>query len=236
MYGLLRIVIAKFPEPVDDFQVVILAFAAVGLVYGSLLAFRAPDIRVGDRVLVDGADGADHARALLAQRARRERRHPAVGRARARLGDALPARRHGRGADRHERVRRARRDGARAPGARDAADDGRDHRARGARLGRVRGRVPDPCRRLRRRLGLGRRRRRGDRARRDVHAAADLGRAAPRAAASTCATRRPTCAAASSRSSSRSSPLCSSSPPGRRAITERVVPAVGGDRARRPAP
>ena len=45
VYGLLRIVIAKFPEPVDDFQVAILAFAAIGLVYGSLLAFRAPDIR-----------------------------------------------------------------------------------------------------------------------------------------------------------------------------------------------
>jgi NADH-quinone oxidoreductase subunit M len=45
VYGLLRIVIEKFPEPVDDFQVAILAFAAVGLVYGSLLAFRAPDIR-----------------------------------------------------------------------------------------------------------------------------------------------------------------------------------------------
>jgi len=45
VYGLLRIVIAKFPEPVDDFQVAILAFAATGLIYGSLLAFRAPDIR-----------------------------------------------------------------------------------------------------------------------------------------------------------------------------------------------
>jgi NADH-quinone oxidoreductase subunit M len=45
VYGLLRIVIAKFPDPVDDFQVAILAFAAVGLVYGSLLAFRAPDLR-----------------------------------------------------------------------------------------------------------------------------------------------------------------------------------------------
>ena len=45
VYGLLRIVIEKFPEPVDDFQVAILAFAAVGLVYGSLLAFRAPDMR-----------------------------------------------------------------------------------------------------------------------------------------------------------------------------------------------
>ena len=45
VYGLLRIVIAKFPEPVDDYQVVILAFAAVTLVYASLLAFRAPDMR-----------------------------------------------------------------------------------------------------------------------------------------------------------------------------------------------
>ena len=45
VYGLLRIVIAKFPEPVDQFQTAILAFAAIGLVYGSLLAFRAPDMR-----------------------------------------------------------------------------------------------------------------------------------------------------------------------------------------------
>ncbi|MGZ8783372.1 MAG: complex I subunit 4 family protein [Gaiellaceae bacterium] len=45
VYGLLRIVIEKFPEPVEDFQVAILALAAVGLVYGSLLAFRAPDLR-----------------------------------------------------------------------------------------------------------------------------------------------------------------------------------------------
>ena len=42
VYGLLRIVIAKFPEPVDDFQVAILAFAAIGLVYGSLLASALP--------------------------------------------------------------------------------------------------------------------------------------------------------------------------------------------------
>jgi NADH-quinone oxidoreductase subunit M len=44
-YGFLRIVLEKFPEPVDDFREVILALAAVGLVYGSLLAFRAPDLR-----------------------------------------------------------------------------------------------------------------------------------------------------------------------------------------------
>jgi NADH-quinone oxidoreductase subunit M len=45
VYGLLRIVIAKFPEPVQDHQNAILAFATVGLIYASLLAFRAPDIR-----------------------------------------------------------------------------------------------------------------------------------------------------------------------------------------------
>ena len=44
-YGLLRIAIAKFPEPAQDFQVPLLTLAAVGLVYGSLLAFRAPDLR-----------------------------------------------------------------------------------------------------------------------------------------------------------------------------------------------
>ena len=44
-YGFLRIAIAKFPEPVQDYRNTILALAAIGLVYGSLLAFRAPDVR-----------------------------------------------------------------------------------------------------------------------------------------------------------------------------------------------
>jgi NADH-quinone oxidoreductase subunit M len=44
-YGLLRIALAKFPEPTDDFTVPLLVLAATGLVYGSLLAFRAGDIR-----------------------------------------------------------------------------------------------------------------------------------------------------------------------------------------------
>jgi NADH-quinone oxidoreductase subunit M len=44
-YGFLRIAIAKFPDPVDDFRVVLLVLASLGLVYGSLLAFRAPDLR-----------------------------------------------------------------------------------------------------------------------------------------------------------------------------------------------
>jgi NADH-quinone oxidoreductase subunit M len=45
VYGFLRIAIAKFPEPVHDLRVPILVLATIGLVYGSLLAFRAPDVR-----------------------------------------------------------------------------------------------------------------------------------------------------------------------------------------------
>ncbi|HSB39754.1 MAG TPA: NADH-quinone oxidoreductase subunit M [Gaiellaceae bacterium] len=44
-FGFLRIAIAKFPGPTSDFRTVILVLAACGLVYGSLLAFRAPDLR-----------------------------------------------------------------------------------------------------------------------------------------------------------------------------------------------
>jgi NADH-quinone oxidoreductase subunit M len=44
-YGFLRIAVAKFPGPAHDFRAPILALAAVGLIYGSLLAFRAPDVR-----------------------------------------------------------------------------------------------------------------------------------------------------------------------------------------------
>ena len=45
IYGFIRIAITKFPEPTKDFRTVILVLAAIGLVYGSLLAFRAPDVR-----------------------------------------------------------------------------------------------------------------------------------------------------------------------------------------------
>jgi NADH-quinone oxidoreductase subunit M len=44
-YGFLRIAVTKFPQPTHDFRGPILALAAVGLIYGSLLAFRAPDLR-----------------------------------------------------------------------------------------------------------------------------------------------------------------------------------------------
>jgi NADH-quinone oxidoreductase subunit M len=44
-YGFLFIAIARFPGPTHDFRVPILVLAAIGLVYGSLLAFRARDVR-----------------------------------------------------------------------------------------------------------------------------------------------------------------------------------------------
>src|SRR5207248_4997564 len=45
LYGLLRIAIPKFPTVAHDWRYVLLTLAAISLVYGSLLAFRAPDIR-----------------------------------------------------------------------------------------------------------------------------------------------------------------------------------------------
>jgi NADH-quinone oxidoreductase subunit M len=45
LYGMLRIAIAKFPEPTSYYRTTILVLAAAALVYGSLLAFRAPDFR-----------------------------------------------------------------------------------------------------------------------------------------------------------------------------------------------
>jgi NADH-quinone oxidoreductase subunit M len=44
-YGFFAIAIAKFPAPADDLQPLLLALAATGLVYGSILAFCAPDVR-----------------------------------------------------------------------------------------------------------------------------------------------------------------------------------------------
>jgi len=44
-FGFLRIAITKFPGPTHDLRVPILVLATIGLVYGSLLAFRSPDVR-----------------------------------------------------------------------------------------------------------------------------------------------------------------------------------------------
>jgi len=45
LYGLLRIAIPKFPTVAQDWRWVLLTLASISLVYGSLLAFRAPDFR-----------------------------------------------------------------------------------------------------------------------------------------------------------------------------------------------
>jgi NADH-quinone oxidoreductase subunit M len=44
-FGFLRITFDLFPGPVRDFRTTILVLAAIGLVYGSLVAFRADDLR-----------------------------------------------------------------------------------------------------------------------------------------------------------------------------------------------
>jgi NADH-quinone oxidoreductase subunit M len=44
-YGFLRIGLGQFPGPVHDLRVPILVLASIGLIYGSLVAFRAPDVR-----------------------------------------------------------------------------------------------------------------------------------------------------------------------------------------------
>jgi NADH-quinone oxidoreductase subunit M len=45
LYGMLRIAIAKFPDPTSFYRTTMLALAAAALVYGSLLAFRSADFR-----------------------------------------------------------------------------------------------------------------------------------------------------------------------------------------------
>ncbi|RDI74171.1 proton-translocating NADH-quinone oxidoreductase, chain M [Gaiella occulta] len=45
VFGFVWIVLRHFPGPVGDWRTVILVLAATGLVYGSLLAFRQPDMR-----------------------------------------------------------------------------------------------------------------------------------------------------------------------------------------------
>jgi NADH-quinone oxidoreductase subunit M len=44
-YGFLRIAIGKFDAPVPDLRVTILVLSSIGLIYGSIIAFRAPDMR-----------------------------------------------------------------------------------------------------------------------------------------------------------------------------------------------
>ena len=45
VFGFIWIVLIHFPEPAEDFQTLLLVLGAATLVYGSLLAFRQPDLR-----------------------------------------------------------------------------------------------------------------------------------------------------------------------------------------------
>ena len=99
-YGMLRIAITKFPEPTSYYRTTILVLAAAALVYGSLLAFRAPDIRGVIAYSSLAQIGADRDRASSpVNEPRARRRGAADGRPRPRLDLAVPARRHGRAAD-----------------------------------------------------------------------------------------------------------------------------------------
>ena len=133
-YGFLRIAIAKFPGPTHDFRTPILVLAAIGLVYGSLLAFRAPDVRG----VIAYSSLAQMGLITLGLFAANDLGFD---------GAVLQMVNHGlisatlfllagcdRAAHGDRRVRAARRDGARAAGARDAADDDGGDRARGAGL------------------------------------------------------------------------------------------------------
>ena len=179
LYGLLRIAIPKFPDVVDDWRVVLLVLASISLVYGSLLAFRAPDFR-GVVLYSSLAQSGLIALGLFANNdlgydgAVLQMVNHALISATLFLIAGMVERRTSTG-----EFRAARRHGARPAGARDARADDRRHLARRAALDLVRRRVPDPRGRLPAGLGLGRRRRRGDRAGGDVHAARDLRRAAP---------------------------------------------------------
>ena len=134
LYGMLRIAIPNFPEP----DVVLPDGGSRARRRSARLRLAARLPRAGlprrRRVLVARAVGADRARPLRRHRPRLRRRGAADGRARARLGLALPPRRRGRTADDDRRVPAARRDGARPARARDAAHDARRDLARRARL------------------------------------------------------------------------------------------------------
>ena len=173
-YGFLRIGLVFFPSVVADWRTVILVLATIGLVYGSLLAFRAPDIRgviaysslAQVNLIVIGlfaVNDSGLSGALLQMVT-----HGLVSAALFLLAGAVER----RSGDR--RSQPPRRDGSWPAHPRDDAHHRGSDRARGARVERVRGRVPDPERDLHARLGLGGRGRSRDRARGHVHAAADL--------------------------------------------------------------
>ena len=140
LYGLLRIAIPFFPQPVHDWRIVILILASISLVYGSLLAFRAPDFR-GVVMYSSLAQAGLIVLGLFAvELARLRRRRAADRQPRARLDVAVPDRGHGRAPHRHaRRVLAPRRHGAWPARARDGDHGRRGHLARRSALDDVRG-------------------------------------------------------------------------------------------------
>ena len=63
-YGMIRIVLPFFPALVAEWRPVVMTLAAIGLVYGSLLAFRAAGRPRRDRLLEPRADVPDRPRRL----------------------------------------------------------------------------------------------------------------------------------------------------------------------------
>ncbi len=178
-YGLLRIAIPIFPGPAKDLQWLLLTMAIVTLLYGSLVAFRVPDVRGVIAYSSMAQMGLITLGLFALNDPGLERLGAADGQPWARVGNALSAGRRGRAADVDRRLRVPRGHGEGATPARDPAHDGRDPHARRAGLDDVRRRVPGSARRLQGRLGLGGGGRLFDRAGGHVRAAADLGGAAP---------------------------------------------------------
>ena len=168
-YGFLRIGLVFFPSVVADWRTVILVLATIGLVYGSLLAFRAPDIRgviaysslAQVNLIVIGlfaVNDSGLSGALLQMVT-----HGLVSAALFMLAGGI-----------ERRSQSARGDGSWPAHPLDDTHHRGSDRPRGARVERVRGRIPDPERDLHARVGLGGRGRSRNRARGDVHAAPDL--------------------------------------------------------------
>ena len=120
VFGLVWIVLPHFPEPVEDFRELVLVLAAATLVYGSVLAFRQPDVRGVIAYSSMGQMGLIVLGHLRRHRPRPRRGGAALGQPRPRLRRALPARRDDRVAHRDRALRRARRDGQGPPDPRDA--------------------------------------------------------------------------------------------------------------------
>ena len=73
-YGLLRFCLPMFPGPAHDWRWLFLGLALVGLLYGSLVAFRQPDARGVVAYSIARPDEPDHHRDLRPERQRLDRR------------------------------------------------------------------------------------------------------------------------------------------------------------------